>query len=90
MRTDDKLPDRFAPATIIPVVMIQAKLFCSQPSRVWRYDHMICPHVAQVQVHAKILSADWSSDGLHLALGFIDGRVAIRDAEGVEKITITR
>lgn len=42
------------------------------------------------QVHAKILSADWSSDGLHLALGFIDGHVGIRDAEGVEKITVIR
>ena len=42
------------------------------------------------QVHAKILSADWSPDGLHLALGFFDGHVGIRDVEGVEKITITR
>lgn len=51
---------------------------------------MVYPHIAKVQVHAKILSTDWSSDGLHLALGFIDGRVGIRDAEGVEKTTITR
>lgn len=42
------------------------------------------------KVHAKILSADWSSDGLLLALGFIDGTVSIRDTEGLEKITITR
>lgn len=42
------------------------------------------------QVHAKILSTGWSSDGLHLALGFIDGHVSIRDADGAEKITITR
>ena len=42
------------------------------------------------QVHAKILSADWSPDGLHLALGFFDGHVGIRDVEGVEKISITR
>lgn len=42
------------------------------------------------QVHAKILSAGWSPDGLHLALGFFDGNVGIRDVNGVEKVTITR
>lgn len=42
------------------------------------------------QVHAKILSAGWSLDGLHLALGFFDGNVGIRDVNGVEKVTITR
>lgn len=46
-------------------------------------------HVAS-QVHAKILSAGWTSDGLHLALGFIDGQVGIRDAKGVEEVSITR
>ncbi|CAM9229049.1 unnamed protein product [Ascophyllum nodosum] len=45
--------------------------------------------VAKHKVHAKILSVGWSSDGLHLALGFIDGHVGIRDADGSEKVTIT-
>lgn len=46
--------------------------------------------VVKHKVHAKVLSADWSSDGLHLALGFIDGHVGIRNADGVEEVTITR
>eukprot|EP00903_Cladosiphon_okamuranus_P013353 g12445.t1 len=53
----------------------------------WRQEQK---SVIKHKVHAKILSAEWSPDGLHLALGFFDGHVGIRDAEGVEKITITR
>lgn len=48
------------------------------------------PLTTEYQVHAKILSADWSPDGLHLALGFFDGHVGIRDVDGVEKVTISR
>ncbi|CAM9409830.1 unnamed protein product [Pylaiella littoralis] len=53
----------------------------------WRQEQK---SVIKHKVHAKILSADWSPDGLHLALGFFDGHVGIRDADGSEKITITR
>jgi hypothetical protein len=38
--------------------------------------------VSCLQVHAKILSASWSNDGQHLAIGFIDGRIMIRDRDG--------
>ena len=43
-----------------------------------------------MQVHAKILSAAWSNDGQHLALGCIDGRIMIRDSSGEEKVSISR
>ncbi|CAM9531119.1 unnamed protein product [Ectocarpus sp. 6 AP-2014] len=53
----------------------------------WRQEQK---SVVKHKVHAKILSAGWSPDGLHLALGFFDGNVGIRDVNGVEKVTITR
>jgi intraflagellar transport protein 122 len=42
------------------------------------------------QVHAKILSASWTADGQHLAVGFVDGKISIRDKDGREKATMAR
>ncbi|CAN0288205.1 unnamed protein product [Discosporangium mesarthrocarpum] len=42
------------------------------------------------KVISKILSCGWSVDGQHLALGFMNGKVSIRDLDGVEKVEIER
>lgn len=42
------------------------------------------------KVHAKILSASWNNDGQYLALGFIDGKIIIKDKQGQEKVSMIR
>ncbi|CAM9623274.1 unnamed protein product [Phaeothamnion confervicola] len=42
------------------------------------------------KVHAKILSAAWALAGRLLALGFVDGKISIRDRDGAEKVSMSR
>ncbi|CAD7973371.1 unnamed protein product [Amoebophrya sp. A25] len=46
--------------------------------------------VSKHKVRSKILCMAWTSDGLHLALGFFDGHIHLCDKAGAEKVVITR
>ncbi|CAD7929537.1 unnamed protein product [Amoebophrya sp. A120] len=46
--------------------------------------------VSKHKVRSKILCCAWTSDGLHLALGFYDGHIHLCDKSGAEKVVITR
>lgn len=43
------------------------------------------PSPLGMQLHAKALCAQWTANGMLLALGCVDGSVTIRDRAGVEK-----
>ena len=46
--------------------------------------------VQKVKVHAKVVSAAWSPDGMVLATGHLDGVVVMRDKAGAETSRIVR
>jgi len=46
--------------------------------------------VSKHKVNSKILCMSWTSDGLHLALGFFNGGVHLCDKNGLEKVKLMR
>ena len=46
--------------------------------------------VVKHKTHSRILCLSWTSDGLYLALGMLDGAITLRDKHGTEKATIQR